>query len=530
MRLTSALVALNLAFVQSTFAATQDQWRSRSIYQILTDRFARTDGSTTATCNTGDRVYCGGTWKGIESKLDYIQGMGFDAIWISPITKNIEGQTPYGYAFHGYWQQDLYQLNSHFGTEADLKSLSDALHSRGMYLMVDVVTNHFGYDGGPDNINWSMMNPFNQQAQYHYPYCQVDFSDYQDETQITQCWAGDQQVALPDLRTEDSDVRDGFNTWISQLVANYSIDGLRLDSALQVETSFWSGFSKAAGVYIVGEVFENDVGFVCGYQNYLDGVMNYGVYFAAINAFKSTSGDMSGLGDVLSSVKNACKDTGLLGSFSENHDNPRFAQLTGDWALAKNIIAFTILTDGIPIIYEGQEQHYDSLGGSGDPYNREAIWYSKYNTGAELYQEIAQLNSIRKHAVNDDSSYLTYDNWAIYSDTTTIAMRKGHMVTVLTNQGAQGANYTQSIPGGFDANSQVTDMLTCNSVQADANGNINVPMGLGLPRVYYPTARLAGSGMCGSTSSSSSSSSSRSKRLAPQSVRTMPRRRPNIHV
>ncbi len=61
-------------------AATAEEWRSRSIYQVLTDRFARTDQSTTAPCHTADRVYCGGTWQGITEKLDYIQAMGFTAV------------------------------------------------------------------------------------------------------------------------------------------------------------------------------------------------------------------------------------------------------------------------------------------------------------------------------------------------------------------------------------------------------------------------------------------------------------------
>jgi hypothetical protein len=69
-----------LASVCSSFAATPDEWRSRSIYQIVTDRFARTDGSTTAACNAGLGQYCGGTWNGIANQLDYIQGMGFDAV------------------------------------------------------------------------------------------------------------------------------------------------------------------------------------------------------------------------------------------------------------------------------------------------------------------------------------------------------------------------------------------------------------------------------------------------------------------
>lgn len=62
-------------------------------------------------------------------------------IWISPIVTNIED------GYHGYWAKDLYSINSHFGTEQDLKDLSDALHRRGMFLMVDVVVNHMGFHG-----------------------------------------------------------------------------------------------------------------------------------------------------------------------------------------------------------------------------------------------------------------------------------------------------------------------------------------------------------------------------------------------
>jgi len=126
------LVALSLALVQSTIAANAEAWRSRSIYQIITDRFARTDGSTTATCDAGNGLYCGGTWQGIINKLDYIQGMGFDAIWISPITHNLEDLTPYGQAYHGYWQQDITKVNSHFGSASDLQALAATLHGRGM--------------------------------------------------------------------------------------------------------------------------------------------------------------------------------------------------------------------------------------------------------------------------------------------------------------------------------------------------------------------------------------------------------------
>jgi alpha-amylase len=79
----TAFLAAALVGAGYTAALDADGWRKQSIYQVLTDRFARTDGSTTAACNTSDRVYCGGTYQGIINHLDYIQGMGFTAVCAS---------------------------------------------------------------------------------------------------------------------------------------------------------------------------------------------------------------------------------------------------------------------------------------------------------------------------------------------------------------------------------------------------------------------------------------------------------------
>lgn len=80
--------------------------------------------------------YCGGTFKGIENNLDYITGMGFDAIWISPVPENK------GDDYHGYGALNWEKINPHFGTEDDLKSLVNTAHSKGVAVMVDVVANH----------------------------------------------------------------------------------------------------------------------------------------------------------------------------------------------------------------------------------------------------------------------------------------------------------------------------------------------------------------------------------------------------
>lgn len=82
-------------------------------------------------------------------------------IWISPVVENLAGNSADGEAYHGYWAQDIYQVNTNFGSAADLRALSEALHNAGMYLMVDIVTNHMGYLGCGTCVQYNTFNPFN---------------------------------------------------------------------------------------------------------------------------------------------------------------------------------------------------------------------------------------------------------------------------------------------------------------------------------------------------------------------------------
>ncbi|KAJ5358240.1 hypothetical protein N7541_005398 [Penicillium brevicompactum] len=488
----SALLLLG----QMALALTPAEWRSQSIYFLLTDRFGRDDNSTTATCNTGDRIYCGGTWQGIINHLDYIQGMGFTAIWITPITEQLTGNTGDGSAYHGYWQQDIYDVNPNHGTAADIKALSAALHARGMYLMVDVVANHMGYAGIGSSVDYSVFNPFSSSSYFH-SYCLI--SNYDDQSNVENCWLGDTTVSLPDLDTSQTSVQTIWNNWISDLVSNYSIDGLRIDTVKHVQKSFWPGFNDAAGVYSVGEIFDGDPAYTCDYQNYLDGVLNYPIYYQLLYAFQSSSGSISNLYNMINTVASDCADPTLLGNFIENHDNPRFPSYTNDYSQAKNVISFLFLSDGIPIIYSGQEQHYS---GASDPANREALWLSGYSTTAELYQWIATTNKIRKLAVSADSSYITTKNSPFYQDSHTLAMKKGSVITVLSNNGASGSSYTLSLSGsGYSSGTKLMELYTCTSITVDSSGNIPVPMTSGLPRALIPASSLSTTGLCGSTTS-----------------------------
>lgn len=120
-------------------AGTPDDWRSRSIYEVVVDRFALTNGSTTSPCPYGTQQYCGGTFQGIINQLDYIQGMGFTALWVSPVTTPIKGNAEYGEAYHGYWPQDITTINENFGGSAGFAALGEELHKRDMVGQTDIL-------------------------------------------------------------------------------------------------------------------------------------------------------------------------------------------------------------------------------------------------------------------------------------------------------------------------------------------------------------------------------------------------------
>ncbi|KAF2721241.1 glycoside hydrolase family 13 protein [Polychaeton citri CBS 116435] len=476
-------------------AATADQWRGKNIYQVLTDRFWRTDDSTTAPCNVNDNKYCGGTYKGIIKNLDYIQNMGMDAIWISPITNN----TPTGY--HGYYQNNLYALNPHFGTEDDLKALSKALHDRGMYLMVDVVTNHFGSPDGYPNIPYSQYYPFNSQSYFH-PYisdlCPNGDINYDYQPAAEACWLYNN---LPDLRTEDQNVVDAFSTWISQFVSKYGIDGLRIDSVKNVNKASMTPFCKAAGVYCLGELANGNPDYSYPYQAVLNGggIINYPIYDTWTSTWLN-GGSMANLAYAMYQDRNDSIDANLHGTFTENHDNPRVAFTTNDIAIAKNSIAWTMLTDGIPIIYYGQEQHFS---GADDPGCREAMWLGgtasgKLNTNAELYKTTTLLAKIRHWAVAHSSSYTKTNGVALNYSNNQISIKKDVIVSILTSAGTGQSAGTYTTQGAaFGSGTQVVDVVSCKTYTANGSGEVTADVGGGVHVVMLKASFLSGSGLCG---------------------------------
>ncbi|KAJ5799340.1 CAZyme family GH13 [Penicillium psychrosexuale] len=484
--------------ISSASAARTADWKPRSIYQTMTDRFARTDGSLTAPCNTTAGLYCGGTWRGTIDRLDYIQGMGFDAVMISPIIENIHGQVSYGEAYHGYWPLNFNTLNSHFGTHQDLLDLSAALHSRGMYFMMDTVINNMAYITNGSNpathIDYSVFTPFNN-ADYFHPYCKI--TNWENMTDAQRCQTGDLDVPLPDLFTEHADVQQLLIAWANNAIKTYSIDGLRIDAAKHVNTGFLRNFSNGVDTFMTGEVLEGAVSIMEDYQsNYIDSLPNYPIYFEIIDAF--TQGNTSQLAKAVENMRITMPDVNAMATFSENHDKPRIGSYSDDIAMAKNVLVFTMLFDGIPMIYQGQEQH---LKGNSVPVNREAIWLTKYDTNAVLYQLIAKLNRIRNHAALLGTNYFEDSTHTIYQGASELGFTKGvqgrQVVMVLSTQPSTSGAYNLDMAVTYNAGTVIMDVLNCKNYTVDNQGLLRVDMNKGEPRVFFPTQYMEGSGLCG---------------------------------
>ncbi len=358
------------------FNRNSTEWKTRAIYQIMTDRFATSDGSEPP-CNL--TTYCGGTHKGIKDKLDYIQNMGFDAIWISPIVKNTEG------SYHSYHTIDFYGINEHFGTEQDIHDLIEECHRRDIWVMLDVVANHVG----PVGFDFRTINPFNSPEHYH-DSCVI--TDWTNQKMVENCRLCD----LPDLKQENDYVADELLKWIKYMIETYNIDGIRVDTVPEVPKWFWSKFSKAAGVYQIGEVFNGNVEYVASYQGCLDAVFDYPLSFTIKDAFGSPGDpnkNMTLLKNYWDNLRPTYPNSKILGVFIDNHDNRRYLYEEGRTKKSlENASIFTIFFEGIPVLYYGDEQYFD---GGDDPNNREPLW-GHYNE-TTLYTEFSKANAIRKN-------------------------------------------------------------------------------------------------------------------------------------
>ena len=443
------ITTLLIALLLSTYvlSKTKEEWKSRSIYQLLTDRFARTH--ETGQCDLSQ--YCGGSYAGIIEHLDYIKGMGFDAIWISPIVENYEG------SYHGYHLTNLYNLNQHFGTEDDFKALISACHEKDIWVMVDVVGNHVG----PVGTDYSQITPFNSADHYH-DYC--DIVDWSDQNQVENC----RLAGLPDLKQENDWVAQTLYDWINDIVNKYDIDGIRIDTIMEVPKWFWDSFRESAGVFQIGEAFNGDINYVSDYQNHLDSVFNYPLYYTIEHSFCGSFRDLEAYWTQSRSKYPAPEYTA---TFVENHDNQRFLYRCNDRSKFTNAVVFSLLWEGVPVFYYGGEQYYS---GGDDPNNREPLW-DNYNTNTDLYKILGKVNKLRKDVSIWDQTIVQK-----YADDNFYAFTRGDVLACFTN--TNSLSRTINAPE-YGEGTKLCNILADEDCVVVSGGNINIEMS-DYPKVF----------------------------------------------
>jgi len=160
-------------------------------------------------------------------------------------------------------------------------------------------------------------------------------------------------ACLPDLAQENSYVRDYLKNWIKNLVETYKFDGIRIDTIPEVPKDFWSEYAQAAGVFQMGECFNGDPNYVGPYQNHVDGLFNYPMFFTIKDVFSGKS--MYDIRTRYMSEEGKFKDIDALGVFVDNHDNARFLSFNKDEKMFKGALTFALTSRGIPFYYYGSE-------------------------------------------------------------------------------------------------------------------------------------------------------------------------------
>jgi glycosidase len=338
------------------------------LYLIMTDRFA--EGSPTrrrlGLNRAAARGWHGGDFAGIEQHLDYLRELGVTTLWTTPIVSN--GAMPESY--HGYAATDLYAVDTHFGSIEDYRHLSDALHAKGMKLVIDLVPNHVGVQHpwvlDPPAPQWFHGTLEDHLAAQHDFYELIDpQAPGQARSAITTGWFTD---AMPDLNQENPLVSRYLIQNALWWVETANLDGIRLDTFPYVGRTFWHDFHATLhSVYpdltTVGEIFHRDpvvtsffAGGVAhgGIDTGLDTPFDFPVYFSLRDVL--TQGKpMTDLMKVLRQDTHYPHPERLV-TFIGNHDTTRFfTEASGSVPKVKLALGLLLTLRGMPQLYSGDE-------------------------------------------------------------------------------------------------------------------------------------------------------------------------------
>lgn len=445
-----------------TYYPSPSDWEDQVFYFLMVDRFSDgreteenrfkvedfdsilTDGKADEWNQNGSR-WCGGTLKGIQSKLDYLQELGMTTLWISPIFK----QSTIGSSYHGYGIQDFLSIDPHFGTKEDLKELVEAAHKRDMRVVLDIVLNHTGdvftYESGmpiwtgeafdviglrnsygndvlaftddavdrgfgPDDAVWPLelqtKKAFQRKGKIqnwdNYPeYIEGDFYTLK----ALNLGAGDIQYF------QASDALNALVEVYKYWIAYTDIDGYRVDTVKHMEQGATNYFVNAIQdfTYTLGKTNFYILGEVTGGLNFAYDTLNK----TGLNAALGINAIPEKMEQVAKGIINPIEYFSIFTNHSflgeqehlwfrdnvltmfDDHDmvtqsaewKYRFCAQAETASLLINALFLNTMTLGIPCVYYGTEQGFDGSGG-GDIYVREAMFGGKFGAFRSQYKHV----------------------------------------------------------------------------------------------------------------------------------------------
>lgn len=440
-------------------------WRDLFIYFLLVDRFDNNQNNTPAydpaAIPTGrdaerGKVFQGGTLKGVLRRLDYIEGLGANAIWLSPVFKN---RSEFNDSYHGYGIQDFLEVDKRFGSAQDLRDLVQQAHARGLYVILDVIINHTGdnwaYPGDHPYYYWKdAPGPFEFGGWREgdaAPGLQDDDAVWPEELQRAECYKRRGQIrdwqdpdeavngdflSLKELDINRPEVLDALIKVYKYWIAFADVDGYRLDTVKHVESGATAIFCNAIREYakrigkqnffIFGEVVADDLTLerYIGRNSRIEGTterfpsldacLDFPLYFVLEEAIKGL-GNPGVLRERYERFQTLYADHGAAGqyfvTFVDNHDQmarPYRRFMHGNPYTRQAILAigYLLTSRGVPCVYYGTEQGFDG-GGDRDHEVRECMFGGRwgafnttghhfFNTAHPIYQAIAEIAGLRK--------------------------------------------------------------------------------------------------------------------------------------
>lgn len=387
------------------WAARDADWRNGAVvYQVLLDRFAPPanleakralypepkklrDWSETPTRGTyvesaevwsHEIDFWGGDFASLMTKLDYIDSLGVDVLYLNPIHL--------AYTNHKYDAQDYFEVSPEFGTREDVKKLAAELHKRGRRLVLDGVFNHMGrtsphFQDALKNPNSPWRDWYMIGSEYNLGY---------------RAWVN--VPNLPEVNLESPKVRARIYGDRDSVIQGYlrdGVDGWRLDVAFDIGFRWLSELTEAAhearpGSIVIGEIWN----YPEQWMPALDGVMNMTLREVLLQMVNGRAEPATAARQIERLVADVGTEP-MLKSWIilDNHDTVRLTNsLSEPWQREMaQVLQFTL--PGSPCLYYGTEL---GMTGGDDPEQRAPMRWDLVNSSNPTYAWNKQLLALRK--------------------------------------------------------------------------------------------------------------------------------------